>query len=109
MTTARGVNVADNASVLLSSRASVPNHIVYRSFVNETVILNLETGRYHGINTTGGRILELLEREGTLAAAAARLAEEYDRTLEEAQRHVIEFCNELHERGLIAVSPDDRG
>ena len=45
---------------ILSARPAVPDHVVYREFVNETVVLNLETGTYHGLNPSGGRMLEAL-------------------------------------------------
>ena len=41
-----------------------PSHVVYRTFVTETVALNIETGQYHGLNATAGRMLEVLERGG---------------------------------------------
>ena len=55
---------------LLGRRAWVPEHVVYRDFVTETVVLNLETGHYHGVNRTGGAILAALERAETVGAAA---------------------------------------
>ena len=51
---------------ILRSSARLPDHVVYRTFVYETVVLNLQTGKYHGLNRTGGRMLELLEREPTV-------------------------------------------
>jgi hypothetical protein len=40
-------------SSLLAARPRLPSHVVMRAFVHETVVLNLATGRYHGLNTTG--------------------------------------------------------
>jgi Coenzyme PQQ synthesis protein D (PqqD) len=89
---------------LLAAHIRVPDHIVYRTFVRETVVLNLATGRYHGINPTGGRILDLLIDDATLGSAAQVLAEEYQRPLADVERDVCTFCEELRERGLIEVS-----
>jgi hypothetical protein len=89
---------------LLAAHIRVPDHVVYRTFVRETVVLNLATGRYHGINPTGGRILDLLADDATLGSAAQVLAEEYQRPLAEIERDVCTFCEELRERGLIEVS-----
>jgi hypothetical protein len=90
-----------------SSRAFVPDHVVYRSFAHETVILNLQTGRYHGVNPTGGRMLDLLADERNVGSAAAALAEEYGRTLADVERDVLEFCADLARRGLIELRLDD--
>jgi hypothetical protein len=89
---------------LLAAHIRVPDHVVYRTFVRETVVLNLATGRYHGINPTGGRILDLLVDDATLGSAARVLAEEYKRPLADVERDVCSFCEELRERGLIEVS-----
>jgi len=78
---------------------------VYRSFVKETVILNLETGLYHGVNPTGGRMLELLEKVGSIGEVAGILASEYSRPLAELESDLCEFCEALIERGLLIVGP----
>ena len=36
----------------------VPDHVVYRDFAEQTVALNLHTGRYHGLNETSAEMLE---------------------------------------------------
>ena len=93
---------------LLTARAEIQGHVVYRAFVHETVVLNLETGMYHGLNPTGGRMLEVLERETSVNGAVASLAEEYSKPADEVERDVCEFCVDLFERGLIEISPNGR-
>jgi coenzyme PQQ synthesis protein D (PqqD) len=96
-----------STSSLLDARASVPQHVVYRSFVHETVILNLETGKYHGLNPTAGQILEALVRGPNIREAAARLAAEHGWPQSELEQDVCELCVSLLDRGLIDVSPDE--
>ena len=88
---------------LLASHIRIPDHVVYRTFVRETVLLNLATGRYHGINPTGGRIHDLLAGDATLGSAAQALADEYQRPLSDVEHDVCVFCEDLRERGLIEV------
>ena len=99
-------NVVSNES-LLNERAGVPEHVVYRAFVKETVVLNLQTGKYHGLNATGGRMLEVLERATTVADAAQRLANEYGRPVDEIESDLCDFCRDLMERGLIELRSAD--
>ena len=87
----------------LGAHVRVLEHVAYRNFVHETVVLNLTTGEYHGIDPTGGRILDLLAREATLGAAARTLAEQSERPLAEVERDVCAVCEELRQRGLIEV------
>lgn len=89
------------AESLLDATVRLPNHVVSRAFVKETVVLNLQSGKYHGLNPTGGRMLEVLAAAPTVRDAAAKLADEYDRPLEEIERDLCDFCADLLDRGLI--------
>ncbi len=94
-----------SARLDLDGSARTPEHVVFRAFANETVFLNLETGLYHGVNPTGGRMLEELVRSATLREAAARLAEHYGRPLAEIEEDLRQFCEDLRQRGLLELRP----
>ena len=98
-----------DASTILNSAVGVPPHVVYRAFARETVILNLQTGKYHGVNTIGARMLDVLQKAPTAREAAAQLAEEYDRPLEEIERDLSAFCSDLAQRGLVELKHDGNG
>lgn len=89
---------------ILRSSARIPEHVVYRTFVYETVVLNLRTGKYHGLNRTGGRMLELVQREPTVGDAAAKIATEFGRPVSEVEADLCEFCSDLASRGLIVLT-----
>lgn len=86
---------------LLTSNVKVPQHVVYRSFPAETVVLNLETGKYYGLNATAGRMLEALEQAACVRDAAAALTESYEQAQSAIERDLCELCQSLLERGLI--------
>src|SRR5262245_41401689 len=88
-------------SSLLETRVKVPQHVVFRSFPAETVVLNLQTGKYHGLNPTAGRMLEALAEADSVGAAVEAIAAEYDRSPAGVERDVQDLCRALHERGLI--------
>ena len=90
-----------------TARISVPSHVVYRAFVTETVALNIETGQYHGLNSTAGRMLEELERRGTVAGAAPALAQEFEQPVDRIRVDLVTLCETLHARGLIVVGEPD--
>jgi hypothetical protein len=87
------------------ARAAVrmPQHVVYRSFPAETVVLNLETGQYHGLNPTAGQMLEALQRTGSVRAAAAELAEGMREARSVVEQDLCELCEALQARGLIEI------
>jgi Holliday junction resolvasome RuvABC ATP-dependent DNA helicase subunit len=88
----------------VKATAIVPQHVVYRSFEAETLLLNLETGQYHGLNQIGGRMLELLnENDGQVGKAVEALADECGMEPDEIEDDLVSFCAELAKRGLIEV------
>lgn len=93
---------------LLERRIRLPDHVVYRAFGGETVVLNLEAGTYHGLNPTAGRMLEALEGASRVREAAAALAELYGHPQEAIETDLCTFCRDLLRRGLIeAGDPAD--
>lgn len=82
---------------------SLPDHVVFRRFPAETVLLNLQTGRYHGVNPTGGRMLEVLTEVGNIAEASQQLADEYGHPLDQVRQDLSDFCTGLADRGLIEI------
>lgn len=94
-------NVSDGFA--LDAKVQLPSHVVYRSFIKETVMLNLETGKYHGLNPTAGRMLEVLEKSPTVGEAVTTLADEYGVSEETIRGDVETFCADLVDRGLIEL------
>lgn len=100
-------SISDQA--LLDSRARLPQHVVHRSFVAETVVLNLRTGKYHGLNPTAGRMLEALEAAVTVKAAVPELASDYGVGEEQVEADLLALCRGLLERGLIDIDGAEDG
>lgn len=89
---------------LLAARARLPQHVVHRSFVAETVVLNLRTGKYHGLNPTAGKMLEVLEETPTVGDSVPELAGEYGVEQAQIESDLITLCRGLLERGLIEIA-----
>jgi hypothetical protein len=96
-----------STSELLAARVRMPQHVVHRNFVAETVVLNLNTGQYHGLNPTAGRMLEVLDAAPSIGAAVPELAREYGVEQEQIQDDLIALCQGLLERGLIEIVDAD--
>jgi hypothetical protein len=93
-----------NAEAILAARVDVPGHVVYRSFAAETVLLNLETGQYHGVNAVGGQMIHTLERCDTVRDALDDLRRQFDVPPPQLEQDLCEFCRDLSARGLIEIS-----
>lgn len=97
--------MSNNASApVLDATVRIPNHVVHRSFVQETVVLNLETGRYHGLNTSAGAMLAALETAGSIRGALRLLAETFPDAGEQLEHDLLRFCEDAQERGLIELT-----
>ena len=88
---------------LLNARLRLPEHVVHRTFVAETVVLNLQTGKYHGLNPMGGHMLDVLADSPDVRAAAERVATEYDQDPEVVEDDFVAFCSDMLDRGLVEL------
>ena len=91
--------------IALPRAVRVPQHVVYRDFAAETVVLNLNTGMYHGLNPTAGRMLKLLDELGDVGAVATQLSSEYRRPRDQMAEELEAFCRDLLARNLIEATP----
>ena len=89
---------------VLDAAVHIPKHVVYRSFVQETVVLNLQTGRYHGLNKTAGAMLSALETAGSVRGALPLLAETFLEAGDRLEQDLLTFCEDAHQRGLIELA-----
>jgi uroporphyrinogen-III decarboxylase len=80
--------------------------VVFRAFAAETIMLNLQTGTYHGLNPTAGRMLETLQQHEVIADAASAIAKLYKQDQESVQADLLVLCSGLVERGLLSVKTD---
>jgi hypothetical protein len=92
---------------LLASQARLPQHVVHRTFVAETVVLNLRTGQYHGLNPTAGAMLEALGDASSVGAVIPTVAAEYGIAEAQVESDLVSLCRGLLERGLIEITDVD--
>jgi Coenzyme PQQ synthesis protein D (PqqD) len=59
-------------------RLGIADDVVFRDLAGESLLLNLSTGTYFGLDAVGTRLWHLLKEQGSAAAAIATLQSEYD-------------------------------
>jgi hypothetical protein len=77
--------------------------IVWQCFEDELVAINLESGKYYSVNSTGSTIWRLMEAGWSPEAAAARLLDGVPS--EEGGQQVLAFWARLIEEGLVSPDP----
>lgn len=81
----------------------VPAEVVAREIDGEAVLLNLATGIYFGLNSTGTRIWRALVENGSPQDAIRALLREYEVAGDQLQRDVSRLVEELVSKGLLLV------
>lgn len=84
-------------------RAVIPHHVVHRTLASETVLLNIETGHYYGMDEVGGRFFTVLRDARSVGSAAALLSREFDADPEQIRTDMLRYCSELLQHGLIVL------
>lgn len=91
------------AGNVLDVAVVVPEHVIFRSFAKETVALNLQTGTFHGLNPTAGRMVELAARARLVREAVPALAAEYGVSEERIATDLEGLLRSLIDRGLVEI------
>jgi coenzyme PQQ synthesis protein D (PqqD) len=90
-----------------SKRAVVPAHVLIRHMDGESVLLNLETEVYFGLDSTGTRMWQLVTGSPSIETAYSQLTEEFEVQPEELRKHLAELLAQLEQNGLLKVVPAD--
>jgi len=93
--------------VTFSDRAGAPAHVLVRLLDQESVLLNLETEQYFGLDEIGTRMWQLVTTSPNIDAAYQELLAEYDVQPETLRENLTELLGHLVEHGLLQVLPAD--
>jgi hypothetical protein len=72
----------------------------------ESIILDLDSGIYYGLNEVGARVWALVQEPVALRAVLEALLEEYDVDPGRCAADLLNLARELAERGLLDVEAD---
>jgi hypothetical protein len=75
--------------------------VLSRELSGETVLLNLESGVYYGLDAVGTRVWQLLLQGGTVAGICDTMIDEYDVAPDILRGDVVRLVGELRERGIV--------
>lgn len=87
----------------LTDKATIPSQVKARQVGDETVILDLASGTYFGLDPVGARIWQLMGEGRTFGEICDVLLDEYDVTREALEHDVIELADKLLAQKLISV------
>jgi hypothetical protein len=94
-------------SISFSMRASVAPEVMIRKIGRESVILDLKSEIYSGLDEIGTRMWEVLTASGTIEAAYNTLLAEYQAGPEQIRKDLEDFIGRLVAERLLVVSEVD--
>jgi hypothetical protein len=86
----------------LDTTLTVPPQVMSRMVGDETVLLDLASGLYFGLDGVGQRIWQAVADGKTLSDAVDIIVAEYDVDRDQATTDVLQFASTLLERGLLS-------
>jgi len=96
-------------TVSFTERATAPAHVLVRFLDQESVLLNLETEQYFGLDETGTRMWQLVTDSPNIDTAYQGLLAEFDVEPELLRSNLTELLGQLVESGLLQFLPADVG
>jgi len=87
----------------LADKPTIPAQVMARQVGDETVILDLGSGTYFGLDPVGARIWQLIGEGKTLGEICDTMLDEYDVSREALERDVVELADKLLEQKLISI------
>jgi len=88
----------------LSDRFAINPNVAVRQVGEETVILDLTSGTYLGLDPVGARIWQLMGEGMTLAQICSVMLDEYEVARADLERDTMNLVEELSAQELISAS-----
>src|SRR5437588_4383546 len=96
-----GSNHGAELMVSFMNRVVVPSHVLVRFLDKESVLLNIDTERYFGLDETGTRMWQLVTAAPNIETAYQQLLEEYEVAPELLRDNLTDLLARLVENGLL--------
>lgn len=90
-------------TIPLSSNIKISREVMSQEVSGETVLLDLQSESYFGLDEVGTRIWQLLQEHGDLQKVFDILREEYDVDEKQLEKDLGELLVKLTDEGLITV------
>ena len=90
-------------SISFAERLVLPQDVLISNVQGESVLLNLNSERYFGLDEVGTRMLSVLTTSNSIQTAYEALLEEYDVENEALRRDLADLIDRLVDQGLLEV------
>lgn len=80
--------------------------VILETFEDEVVIVNLESGTYYSLGTTGAAVCSALEHGATTREIQDAVAAQFEGERDAMARAISTFLDELHQEGIVLVTSE---
>ena len=94
-------------TISFSDRVTVPDDVLISRLQEESVILNLDSERYYGLDDVGTHFLSVLTASDSIETAFDQLRNEYNVDPQVLRADLLALVDKLIEQGLVEVSRKD--
>ena len=88
-------------TISFSDRVRMPDDVLISNLQEESVILNLDSERYYGLDDVGTRFLSVLNTSDSIEAAYEVLRDEYEVDAHKLRQDLIELVEDLTKQGIL--------
>ena len=88
-------------TISFSDRVTVPDDVLISHLQEESVILNLDSERYYGLDDVGTRFLSVLTTSDSIETAYDRLRDEYNVDPQILREDLLALVENLIDQGLL--------
>jgi hypothetical protein len=89
----------------MTTAFTIADSVVFRELDGESVLLNLDSGQYFGLNAVGTRIWQLISELGQPQAVLDAMVTEFEVTPAELETDMLDLLEQLAAHGLVAAVP----
>jgi hypothetical protein len=95
-------------AIAFTDRVTVPEDVLISGLQGESVILNLDSERYFGLDEVGTRMMSVLTTADSIQAAYETLLQEYDVEGEVLRQDMTAIIENLVEQGLVEITSEQK-
>ena len=92
--------------ISFAERLILPEDVLISSVEGESVLLNLNSERYFGLDEVGTRMISVLTSSNSIETAYESLLEEYEVENETLRRDLADLVDRLIDQGLLEVASE---
>ena len=94
----------NNLAISFEGRVTIPQDVLLSGVEGESVLLNLESERYFGLDEVGTRMFSVLTESNSIQAAYEVLLDEYNVDAKSLRSDLISLINDLVAQGLMEIA-----